>query len=159
PAHRDSGAGVRGALRVHALVERVHLRPHVHVVVRPDPGERRGDPGADPGRYLLLGRAHGRRHGRLDPDRGPLCLLPRLLRLRAHGRRDQIGRRGRLESGMTGPARGSLFLPLLPGIALSCGAVGPASAAGYHWVDRDGVAYYTTGPNRIPEAYRDQVRV
>ena len=60
---------------------------------------------------------------------------------------------------MTGPARGSLFLPLLAGIALSCGAVGPASAEVYHWVDRDGVVYYTTDPNRIPEEYRDQVRV
>ena len=44
-------------------------------------------------------------------------------------------------------------------VLLACCVAGPVAAEIYHWVDRDGVAYYTTDPNRIPEEYRDQVRV
>ena len=33
PAHRHPGPGVRGALRLHAVLERVHLRADLHLVV------------------------------------------------------------------------------------------------------------------------------
>ena len=86
------GPRVRGALRLHAVVERVHLRAHVHLLVGPDHGERGRDDRADPRRHLLLGLAHGRRRPRLRPHRHPLRLLPRLLRLRPHRGRDQVAR-------------------------------------------------------------------
>src|SRR5256886_12260243 len=83
-AHRAADgrawARLRGALRLHALVERVHLRAHLHLVLGADHGERRGHDRADPRRHLLLGLAHGGGRPPVGPRPGPPPLLSPPLR-------------------------------------------------------------------------------
>jgi hypothetical protein len=71
-----------GHLRVHAVVERVHLRADVHLELRgQDRSGRRGHR-ARRGRRLPLGFADGRRAARLAAGRDPLLVLRRVLRVR-----------------------------------------------------------------------------
>src|SRR5262249_9124239 len=80
---------LRGAVQLHAVLERVHLRADLHLAVgQQDRGGRR-HVGPHPRRHLFLGLADGRRSARLGPDRRDLRPLPRLLRLRAHRGRGQ----------------------------------------------------------------------
>src|SRR5262249_32936450 len=78
-----------GHLRVHPVVERVHLRADLPVVAgaQDRPGRRRVR--ADPGRHLLLGSADGGRAARLDPG-GPRVFI--LCRVLCH-RPDRLGER------------------------------------------------------------------
>src|SRR6185369_2243500 len=71
---------VRGDLRLHAGPERVPLRAHLPHHERRADGARGRHHGADPGRRLLLGTAHGGGAARLDPGGGDLFVLCRLLR-------------------------------------------------------------------------------
>src|SRR4029434_2405620 len=76
-------------LRVHAVVERVHLRADLPVVAGAQDGAGRRRVGADPRGHLLLGPADGRRAARLDPGGPRLFLLCRVL---CH-RLDRLGER------------------------------------------------------------------
>ncbi len=67
-------------LRLHAVVERVHLRARVHVLGRAEDGTGGRGLGADPRRYLLLGPAHGRGAARIRAGRAGLLVLRRILR-------------------------------------------------------------------------------
>src|SRR3989442_1369729 len=85
----DGGARdrLRGALQLHPVLERVHLRAHVRLAERQQDRGRRRDGRPHPWRHLLLGLTDGRRGPRQRADRRGLCLLPRLLRVRPHRRR------------------------------------------------------------------------
>src|SRR5262249_33623883 len=89
-ADRHTRTRLRGALRLHPVVERVHLRAHLHVLVGASHRERRRDERTDSRGYLLLGIVDGGCGAWTGPDRRPLRLLPRLLRLGAHGRRRKV---------------------------------------------------------------------
>ena len=86
------GLDLGGHLRLHAVVERVHLRAHVRLVVGSEdrPGRRRDRAGR--GRRLPLGRAHGGRAARLASRRGHLLVLRRVLRVRHDRRREGVSR-------------------------------------------------------------------
>ena len=60
PAARGAGPHLRGHLRVHAVLERVHLRADVRVLVGGEDGARRRRDRARRGRRLPLGLADGR---------------------------------------------------------------------------------------------------
>ena len=81
------GHPVGGHLRVHAVVERVHLRAGLPVVAGAEDGAGGRGVRADPRRHLLLGPADGRRAARLDPGGPRLFLLRGVLRHRA----DRLG--------------------------------------------------------------------
>ena len=82
--HHLPGGGARHPvgrhLRLHAVVERVHLRPGLPVLARAEDRAGRRRLGADPRRRVLLGPADGRRAARLDPGRDRLFVLRRALR-------------------------------------------------------------------------------
>src|SRR6266480_5634478 len=76
-----AGTDLGGDLRLHVVVERVHLRAHLHLVI----GEQDGAGGRDHRtrrrRRLSLGRADGGCAARIAAGRDPLFLLRRVLRL------------------------------------------------------------------------------
>ena len=67
-------------LRLHAVVERVHLRAGVPVSPRAEDRAGGRDIGADPRRRILLGPADGRRAAGIDPGGDRLLVLRRALR-------------------------------------------------------------------------------
>jgi hypothetical protein len=90
PAARRAGAHFRRHLRVHIVVERVHLRADVRLVVGGEDGPRRRGDRVGRGRRLPLGIADGGRVVRVPAVRGPLFVLRRVLRVRADGRRQGV---------------------------------------------------------------------
>ena len=81
PAALGAGIDLGRHLRLHAVLERVHLRADLHPVVgKQDRAGRRPDR-TRPLRRLRVGRADGRRADRLAAGRHPLFLLRRALRL------------------------------------------------------------------------------
>src|SRR5947207_2167471 len=81
-------------LRVHAVVERVHLRARLPLVAREEDGPRRRRLRAHPRRHLLLGSADGGRVARLDPRRPRLLVLRGVLRHGPHRIREGLNREG-----------------------------------------------------------------
>src|SRR5262249_50556650 len=123
-----------------------------------DHGERGRDTRADPRRHLLLGLADGGRGPGLGPDRNPLRLLPRLLRLRPHRRRHQVTTAGRLPAtlknwvGALAPAR---ILPARMRLVEDCrgrgrGRADRASASGSTQRGGGGAGWVTVGGRRAP---------
>ena len=91
-----------GHLRLHPVLERVHLRAHLHLVVREEDRAGGRADRAGRGRRLSLGLADGRRAARLAAGRDPLLVLRRALRLVADRRGQGVGGR----QGLCGPAAG-----------------------------------------------------
>src|SRR3954452_869735 len=85
----DSGHSLGRHLRVHAVVERVHLRARLPVLARAENRAGRRHVGADPRRCVLLGTADGGRPVGIDTGRHRLFILRRALRRRT----DRIGER------------------------------------------------------------------
>src|SRR5215469_2691997 len=90
PAGRGTGCDLRGALRLHAVVERIPLFPGVRLACRAQDDDSRRFLRAHPWRHLLLGFAHGGGLHRFVADRDRLRLLSRLLRFGLDRRSNQI---------------------------------------------------------------------
>src|SRR2546426_1329641 len=90
PADRGAGHPLGRHLRLHAVVERVHLRARVPLFARAEDGSGRRGLRADPRRCLLLGAADGRRPDRLGAGSDRLFVLRRVLRRRGDGKREGI---------------------------------------------------------------------
>src|SRR4051794_23977082 len=75
PADRGAGHPLGRHLRLHALLERVRLRPRLPLLAGAEDRSRRCHLGADPRRRLLLGAADGGRAARLHPGGAGLFLL------------------------------------------------------------------------------------
>src|SRR5437879_8238768 len=91
PGEDHAAAGGAGTdlgrdLRLHAVVERVHLRAHLHLVIGEQDGAGRCDHRARRRRRLSLGRADGGRAARLAARGDSLFVLRRVLRLGHDGR-------------------------------------------------------------------------
>ena len=80
----DPGHPVGRDLRLHAVVERVHLRAGVPVLARTEDRAGRRHLGTGARRRVLLGRADGGRVAGIDPGRLRLFVLCRILRVRHH---------------------------------------------------------------------------
>ena len=85
PAALRSRSPFGGDLLLHPVLERVSLRPHLHVLRLDEdhPGGRRERP--DQSRHPILGLAHGGCGPRLLPDRSHLLVLCEVLRVGPHG--------------------------------------------------------------------------
>src|SRR5205807_158124 len=100
-AHRASagapGHHHRDAVRLHARLGRVHLRPDLHLHDHPQDRHRRGGRRPDPRRRLLLGLLDGRGPRRVAAGGDPVLAVPRPLCVRADRGRGQRpgGVRGR----------------------------------------------------------------
>ena len=90
PADRAARHPVGRHLRLHAVVERVHLRAGVPVLAGAEDGPGGRDFRADPRRRVLLGLADGRRAARLDPGGVRLLVLRRALRRRHDRKRERV---------------------------------------------------------------------
>jgi predicted DNA-binding protein with PD1-like motif/ABC-type sugar transport system permease subunit len=99
PPHGHPGRHLLRHVQLHPLLERVRLRPHLHLQHHPEDHVGRRPHGAHPGGRLLLGRAHGGLAPRLRAGGRPLLLLHGVLRLRAHRRRPE---------GLTGAPKGGI---------------------------------------------------
>ena len=99
PAARGAGAHLGRHFRVHAVVERVHLRIDLHLVVRGEDSAGRRRDRAGRGRRLPLGLADGRRAARFAAGGHPLLVLRRVLRFRA-----DRGGKGVMRGGPRAPA-------------------------------------------------------
>src|SRR5882672_10287933 len=93
PGEDHAAAGGAGTdlgrdLRLHAIVERVHLRAHLHLVIGEQDGAGRCDHRTRRRRRLSLGRADGGCAARLAACGNSLFVLRRVLRVR-HDRSDQ----------------------------------------------------------------------
>src|SRR5712664_2432954 len=91
PGEDHAAAGGAGTdlgrdFRLHAVVERVHLRAHLHLVIGEQDGAGRCDHRARRRRRLSLGRAHGGRAARFAARGDSLFVLRRVLRLGHDGR-------------------------------------------------------------------------
>jgi hypothetical protein len=95
PAAGAAGTDLGRHLRLHSVLERVHLRARLHPVGREEDRAGRGADPARRGRRLSLGLADGRRVARFDPGRDPLFLLRRLLRRLDDGRGEGVAPGGR----------------------------------------------------------------
>src|SRR5258706_12461930 len=87
PGEDHAAAGGTGTdlgrdLRLHAVVERVHLRAHLHLVIGEQDGAGRCDHRTGRRRRLSLGRADGGRAARIAARGGSLFVLRRVLRVR-----------------------------------------------------------------------------
>src|SRR6266852_9696614 len=95
PGEDHAAAGGAGTdlgrdLRLYAVVERVHLRAHLHLVIGEQDGAGRCDHRAGRRRRLSLGRADGGRAARLAAGRDPVFLLRRVLRLGNDGSGERV---------------------------------------------------------------------
>src|SRR6266849_4385676 len=95
PGEDHAAAGGAGTdlgrdLRLYAVVERVHLRAHLHLVIGEQDGAGRCDHRAGRRRRLPLGRADGGRAARLAAGRDSLLFLRRVLRVRHDGSGERV---------------------------------------------------------------------
>ena len=90
PAAGDPGPDLGRHLRLHAVVERVHLRADLHLLVGEQDRAGRRAHRAGRGRRLSLGLADGRRAARLAAGRDHLLVLRRVLRLEPDRRGEGI---------------------------------------------------------------------
>src|SRR5438034_1383566 len=91
PAVGGAGTNFGLHLLLHAVLERIHLRAHLHFLDREQDGTGSDRQRIRGRRYLSLGFADGRRAGRLAATGDPVCLLRRTLRLGHDGRGQGIG--------------------------------------------------------------------
>ena len=98
PADGRSGHHMRGPLRLHPVVERVSLLPRVHIHHGCQDHIGGCHLRAHPGRHLLLGTTHGRRHGRVHSHRRRVRLLHGLLRLGPDGGGGQVAWGGLIQA-------------------------------------------------------------
>src|SRR6266571_3355821 len=92
PAAGRARADLGRDLRLHALLERVHLRAHVRLLVRGEDGSGGSGHRARRRRRLPLGRADGGRAARLPAGGGPVFLLRRVLRVGHDGSGEGVNR-------------------------------------------------------------------
>ena len=94
PHHRaadgPAGGGLRRAVLVHPVLERVPLHPRVHPGRGAEDPVGRGAHGTGARRHLLLGLADGRLPGGFHTRHRDLCVFHGLLRLRPDGGGDQV---------------------------------------------------------------------